>query len=151
MVKHYLILGVPIRELSVNWYQRKCVVSDLLARIRRSTFAFRLILRCRCRYSLGKCETLHEKNNIVNSKRYFIQFIYSTNNQTLYIMKATTNFFIAYHAVILAFCSFLFSVSLWFTGFEMEGIFVGIWVPSILSLSIVLKQAARNFKNLQKS
>jgi hypothetical protein len=35
--------------------------------------------------------------------------------------------------------SFLLSVSLWFTGNELQGIFVGLWVPSILALgSIVL-------------
>ena len=33
---------------------------------------------------------------------------------------------------------FLFSVTLWFTGNKLEGIFVGIWVPSILSLTSVL-------------
>ena len=35
--------------------------------------------------------------------------------------------------------SFVLSVSLWFTGHELQGIFVGLWVPSILGLgSIVL-------------
>ena len=29
--------------------------------------------------------------------------------------------------------SFLLSVFLWFTGSQEEGLFVGIWVPSILS------------------
>ena len=61
-------------------------------------------------------------------------------------MKKLTNYFVSYHAVILALLSFLFSVTLWFTGYELEGIFVGIWVPSILSLSLVLKQARHNFK-----
>jgi hypothetical protein len=37
-----------------------------------------------------------------------------------------------------AFVSFLFSVSLYFTGSEQEGIFVGIWVPSILALGAFL-------------
>jgi hypothetical protein len=40
--------------------------------------------------------------------------------------------------------SFAFSVSLWFTGNELQGIFVGLWVPSILSLgAIVLPRTAR--------
>jgi len=60
-------------------------------------------------------------------------------------MKNLINYFISYHAVVLAFISFLFSVTLWFTGHELEGIFVGIWVPSILSLSTVLKQARQNY------
>jgi hypothetical protein len=33
-----------------------------------------------------------------------------------------------------ALISFALSVSLWFTGNEQEAIFVGLWVPSILSL-----------------
>jgi hypothetical protein len=32
-----------------------------------------------------------------------------------------------------AFVSFLASVSLWFTGSREEGVFVGLWVPSILA------------------
>jgi hypothetical protein len=33
-----------------------------------------------------------------------------------------------------AFVSFVLSVSLWFTGNHQQGIFVGLWVPSILAL-----------------
>ena len=33
-----------------------------------------------------------------------------------------------------AFVSFVLSVSLWFTGSHDQGIFVGLWVPSILAL-----------------
>ena len=40
-----------------------------------------------------------------------------------------------YYPIILAFISFLFSVTLWFSGYEDEGLFVGIWVPSILGLA----------------
>lgn len=36
-----------------------------------------------------------------------------------------------------AFVSFVLSVSLWFTGNHEQGIFVGLWVPSILSLGNV--------------
>jgi len=34
--------------------------------------------------------------------------------------------------------SFLLSVSLWFTGNELQGIFVGLWVPSILALGAIV-------------
>ena len=34
--------------------------------------------------------------------------------------------------------SFVLSVSLWFSGSEQTGIFVGIWVPSILSAGTLL-------------
>ena len=41
------------------------------------------------------------------------------------------------YALILlgAFISFVLSVSLWFTGNHEQGIFVGLWVPSILALA----------------
>jgi hypothetical protein len=41
--------------------------------------------------------------------------------------------------VLAALASFVFSVSLWFTGNEQEGIFVGIWVPSILSFGAFVR------------
>ena len=41
--------------------------------------------------------------------------------------------------LIAAFISFLLSVSLWFLGHKDEGLFVGIWVPSILSLGALLE------------
>ena len=34
-----------------------------------------------------------------------------------------------------AFVSFVLSVSLWFAGHHDQGIFVGLWVPSILALA----------------
>ena len=40
--------------------------------------------------------------------------------------------------VIAAGASFLFSVYLWFTGSREEGLFVGLWVPSILSFGAVI-------------
>ncbi len=40
--------------------------------------------------------------------------------------------------LLAAFLSFLFSVSLWFFGNQSEGVFVGIWVPTILSLGAFL-------------
>ena len=34
--------------------------------------------------------------------------------------------------------SFVLSVSLWFAGNELQGIFVGLWVPSILALGAIV-------------
>ena len=45
--------------------------------------------------------------------------------------------------LIGAFASFVFSVSLWFTGSKEEGLFVGLWVPSILALGSVVLPAKR--------
>lgn len=39
--------------------------------------------------------------------------------------------------------SFLFSVSLWFGGYREEGLFVGIWVPSILACGALLLSGRR--------
>ena len=36
--------------------------------------------------------------------------------------------------------SFFFFVVLWFSGYKDEGLYVGIWVPSILALGSYLKQ-----------
>jgi hypothetical protein len=49
--------------------------------------------------------------------------------------------FKTYDYVLLAaaFISFLFSIYLWFTGQRDEGIFVGIWVPSILAFGGYVK------------
>jgi hypothetical protein len=47
--------------------------------------------------------------------------------------------------LIAAFASFVLSVTLWFTGNEQQGIFVGLWVPSILSFgSVALQMGGRN-------
>jgi hypothetical protein len=58
----------------------------------------------------------------------------------IFIEKIMKDFIETYYPIILAFLSFLMSVTLWFTGNKLEGIFVGIWVPSILSLSIAIRQ-----------
>ena len=43
-----------------------------------------------------------------------------------------------------AFVSFVLSVLLWFGGHHQEGIFVGLWVPSILALgAIVVPRSGR--------
>jgi hypothetical protein len=44
--------------------------------------------------------------------------------------------------VAAAAISFVLSVSLWFGGNEQQGIFVGLWVPSILALGAFV-QATR--------
>ena len=46
--------------------------------------------------------------------------------------------------LVAAFASFILSVTLWFTGSHEEGIFVGLWVPSILSFGAVALQMGGN-------
>ena len=50
-----------------------------------------------------------------------------------------------YYPVVLSFISFLYSVSLWFSGYQLEGIFVGIWVPSILAFAICIRQRRNDY------
>jgi hypothetical protein len=46
--------------------------------------------------------------------------------------------------LLVAGISFVLSVSLWFAGNQLQGIFVGLWVPSILALgSIILPRDGR--------
>ena len=40
--------------------------------------------------------------------------------------------------LLAATASFVLSVALWFSGHELQGIFVGLWVPSILSLGAIV-------------
>lgn len=42
--------------------------------------------------------------------------------------------------LVAAFISFLLSVTLWFTGSHEQGLYVGLWVPSILSFGSVALQ-----------
>ena len=62
-------------------------------------------------------------------------------------MKKIVLFWQIFYPVVLAFLSFLYSVTLWFSGYQLEGIFVGIWVPSILILSVVIRQRSKDYKN----
>lgn len=42
--------------------------------------------------------------------------------------------------VLAAVIAFALSVYLWFTGQKDAGIFVGLWVPSLLCLGMILKK-----------
>jgi hypothetical protein len=54
--------------------------------------------------------------------------------------------------LLAAFLSFLFSVSLWFgvgmSASKEAGVFVGLWVPSILAAGNYFQQAARAKRNV---
>ena len=60
-------------------------------------------------------------------------------------MKKIKLYIELYYPVILSFLSFLYSVSLWFSGNKLEGIFVGIWGPSILAFAIAIRQRRNDF------
>ena len=54
-------------------------------------------------------------------------------------MFARSDYVILFAAAI----SFALSVWLWFNGQKDSGVFVGIWVPSIISFGCLIKLAAR--------
>jgi len=55
------------------------------------------------------------------------------------IMTMSSRMRIAKASIIAAaFISFLLSIFLWFTGSQEQGIFVGLWVPSILSFGALI-------------
>ena len=66
-------------------------------------------------------------------------------NTKIKIMKQVIFYLKLYYPVVLSFLSFLYSVSLWFSGYQLEGIFVGIWVPSILALAICIRQRRNDY------
>lgn len=51
-----------------------------------------------------------------------------------------------YYPVLLAFFSFLYSVTLWFTGNQLEGIYVGLWPITILGFAIAIRQRRKDDK-----
>lgn len=46
--------------------------------------------------------------------------------------------------LLAAFLSFLFSIYLWFGDQKESGVFVGLWVPSILAFGIFLRVALQS-------
>ncbi len=48
-----------------------------------------------------------------------------------------------YFILSAAFISFLLSVCLWFNNQQQEGLYVGIWVPSILAAGAYVKQISK--------
>ena len=52
-----------------------------------------------------------------------------------------------YYPVILAFLSFLYSIYLWFSGNQLEGVYVGLWPVTILAFAFVIRQRRGDDKN----
>ena len=46
--------------------------------------------------------------------------------------------------LLAALLSFFLSIYLWFSGSQLQGIFVGLWVPSILSFGALIYAGGRN-------
>ena len=51
-----------------------------------------------------------------------------------------------YYQILLASFSFLYSVFLWFSGHQLEGIYVGLWPITILGFALAIRQRRRDDK-----
>ena len=51
-----------------------------------------------------------------------------------------------YYHILLAFFSLLYSIYLWFTGNELEGIYVGLWPITIFGFAIAFRQRRKDSK-----
>tara|TARA_B100000768_G_scaffold147403_1_gene140875 strand:+ start:618 stop:806 length:189 start_codon:yes stop_codon:yes gene_type:complete len=51
-----------------------------------------------------------------------------------------------YYPVLLVFFSFLYSVYLWFSGSQLEGVYVGLWPVTILVFALVIRQKETTIK-----
>ena len=52
-----------------------------------------------------------------------------------------------YYPVILAFLSFFYSIYWWFSGNQLEGVYVGLWPVTILAFAFVIRQRRSDDKN----
>jgi len=66
----------------------------------------------------------------ISGSKQFIIYNWQGNMTKVQLAKASI--------YLAAFLSFLFSIYLWFNGQKNEGLFVGMWAPSILSLGALL-------------
>lgn len=57
------------------------------------------------------------------------------------------NFLKNYYPIVLAVFSFFYSIYLWFTGNELEGIYVGLWPVTILGFAIAIRQRRKDALN----
>lgn len=57
------------------------------------------------------------------------------------------NFLKNYYPIVLAVFSFFYSIYLWFTGNQLEGIYVGLWPVTILGFAIAIRQRRKDALN----
>tara|TARA_X000000950_G_scaffold234024_1_gene283784 strand:+ start:389 stop:610 length:222 start_codon:yes stop_codon:yes gene_type:complete len=73
-----------------------------------------------------------------------LHFDLCTNITAIFIKNQTMKFLEKYYPILLAFFSFLYSIYLWFTGNELEGIYVGLWPITILGFAIAIRQRRKD-------
>ena len=83
-------------------------------------------------------------NPIIPFTMYLCAWIYlfTDNLPNLQNMK----FLEKYYPILLAFLSFLYSIYLWFSGQQLEGLYVGLWPVTILGFAIAIRQRRKDSK-----
>ncbi len=83
-------------------------------------------------------------NPIIPFTMYLCALIYlfTDNLPNLQNMK----FLEKYYPILLAFLSFLYSIYLWFSGQQLEGLYVGLWPVTILGFAIAIRQRRKDSK-----
>jgi hypothetical protein len=81
--------------------------------------------------SLWSCHRLKNVRVVVSTENKKREQLMSKENKAKFV------------CALAAFFSFLFSIYLWFSGMKNEGLFVGLWVPSILASGILLLMPVR--------
>lgn len=56
------------------------------------------------------------------------------------------NFLNKYYPIVLSIAALVYSVFLWFSGSQMEGLYVGLWPITILAFTLVLAQIQNQHK-----
>lgn len=69
-------------------------------------------------------------------------YLFTDNLPNLQNMK----FLEKYYPILLAFLSFLYSIYLWFSGQQLEGLYVGLWPVTILGFAIAIRQRRKDSK-----
>jgi len=69
-------------------------------------------------------------------------YLFTDNLPNLCNMK----FLEKYYPILLAFLSFLYSIYLWFSGQQLEGLYVGLWPVTILGFAIAIRQRRKDSK-----
>ena len=77
----------------------------------------------------------HFRNDRNEDISVFLKALFNLfTSEMKHILKKSDYLFLA-----AALISLFVSVALWFGGYREEGLFVGIWVPSILAIAIYIK------------
>lgn len=81
-----------------------------------------------------------------NIRRLLSQISYGINGEKKIYYFRVMKFLEKYYPVILAALSVAYSNYLWFSGKQLDGLYVGLWPVTILAFALVLRQRRNDSK-----